>query len=282
MKNLFLSLLVMFTVVGTVSAQDAPVNRSLSFYLDSFTGQLNTGEDPLFTGNEFEFGMTYSQNFATVPWLSMWVKALVVTGTSPVTDADESFVGNTGYGIQGYGNPRAQVGINLGGYAIFAMDTRGLLAQENYYTLKFGAAGNLTFQTILEMWMVPNNTGTQVNGQYSKDFQTVVDLFEIRFNYGITVAPGWTYNSKLGFRLGSGGYDWKDHAANPVDSSAARFGQSFHIRWENQVIWAVTPKFYTWAQLRYQIKHLAYAPQETAHDIFFQAGLGYSFDFSTN
>ena len=282
MKHLFLSLLAMFAVVGTVSAQDAPVNRSLSFYLDSFTGQLNTSEDPLFTGNEFEFGMTYSQNFATVPWLSMWVKALVVTGTAGAFDADESFVGNASYFIQGYGMPRAQVGINLGGYAVFALDTRGLLAQENYYTLRFGAGGALTFQTILEMWMVPNNTGGPTGSAPSKDFQTVVDLFEVRFNYEIGFAPSWTYRTKLGLRFGTTGCDWGNHKVAPIDSSAARFGNSFHIRWENQVVWAVTPKFYTWMQLRYTAANITHATEALDNQLFLQAGLGYTFDFSTN
>ena len=278
MKNLFLSLLAMFAVVGTVSAQDAPVNRSLSFYLDSFTGHLTEGpgykdgdDSRILSGNEFEFGMIYSQNFATVPWLSMWVKALVVTGTTAVNDWETGdFLGNGSYMIQGYGNPRAQVGINLGGYAIFAMDTRGLLAQENYYTLRFGAAGALTFQTILEMWMIPLVSNVRdLTGNVIDQKLAIVDLFEIRLSYEIGFAPGWTYRSKLGFRLSG-------------NESAEAFAQSFYIRWENQVVWAVTPKFYTWMQLRYTAANITHATEALDNQLFLQAGLGYSFDFSNN
>lgn len=280
MKHLFL-LIAMFAVVGTATAQDAAVNRSLSFYLDSFTGHLteapgydkDTDKSRMLTGNEFEFGMTYSQNFATVPWLSMWVKALVVTGTGAAQDFETgNFIGNQSgsYKILGYGMPRAQIGINLGGYAIFAMDTRGLIAQENYYTLRFGDAGAFTFQTILELWMIPlvtdikNPEGTIVDQGIH-----VLDLAELRVSYEIGFAPGWTYRTKLGFRFQG-------------NESAEAFGESFGLRWENQVVWAVTPSFYMWTQLRYHIANMANSTVDTDHNLFLQAGLGYSFDFSDN
>lgn len=287
MKNLLIFIVAIFAITGTGFTQDeAPAfNRSLSFYLDSFTGHLTEasggkvgGRTRILTGNEFEFGMTYSQNFATVPWLSMWVKALIVTGTAPGFNKNTGdFMGNLGGAfVQPYGQPRAQVGVNLGGYAIFAMDTRGLLAQENYYTIRLGNAGAFTFQSILELWMVP-----QVNEMFTTDAYgnstgigagltvTVVDLFEMRLNYEIGFAPGWTYRTKLGFRFGG-------------NESAEAFGQSFAMRWENQVVWSVTPSFYTWIQLRYHIANMANATIKTDNQLFLQAGLGYAFDFSKN
>ena len=279
MKNLFLSLLAMFAVVGTVSAQDAPVNRSLSFYLDSITGHLTddaAGNSRLFQGNEFEFGMIYAQNFATVPWLTLSAKALIATGVNPEYDADGSWVGNQGgggnYFVQPYALPRVLVGVNLGGYSFIGMDTRGLLANENYYTIRFGAAGALTFQTILEMFVIPIVSDIEVGGVVVDQDSTVLDLFEIRLNYEIGFAPGWVYRTKLGFRFQGGGND----------DSAEAFAQSFGLRWENQVVWSITPSFYTWAQLRYHAANIANSGATVDHQLFLQAGLGYSFDFSNN
>ena len=285
MRKLLISLVAVFAVTGVSFAQDAGApNRSLSFYLDSFTGHLTegtAGNKRTFSGNEFEFGVSYSQNFATVPWLSIWVKALVVTGSGtkydgylPDADGDltvpnGTFLGNSGYGIQGYGQPRAQLGVNLGGYSVFALDTRGILANENYYTLDFGKAGSLTFLTILEFWAVPQaRKDYELLGLYK---HTVLDLFAIRVDYGISFAKIWRFTTKLGFRFGN-------------DASAEAFKNSFAIRWENQVAVAVTEKFGMWVQLRYHVDGLA-LPKVTGmklvdHQLFLQAGLSYSLDLS--
>lgn len=282
MKHLFLSLLAMFAVVGTVSAQDAPVNRSLSFYLDSFSGHLTEApgfKDGMtsraFSGNEFEFGMSYSQNFATAPWLSMWVKALVVTGLTTAYNTDTGdFIGNAGQGfIQPYGMPRVQLGLNFGGYAILAMDTRGLIAQCNNYSVALpGNGGTFTFNTALEFFAVPQAIGTsEIGGAQLGTEKTFVDLFALTANYGINFAPNWAYSTKIAFRFGGSG----------SDQSAELFKESFAIRWENKIAWSVTPSFSMWTQIRYHIANLA-SNKAVDHNLFLQAGLGYSFDFSDN
>ncbi|MGL5955900.1 MAG: hypothetical protein ACRC0X_04765 [Brevinema sp.] len=272
----------LFAISGVSYAQDAQVNRSLSFYLDSFSGDLTKdleGNPRLFKGNEFEFGMTYSQNFATVPWLSMWVKGLVVTGINPAYDKDDKYMGNDGsVYILPWAQPRVQLGLNFGGHAILAIDTRGLMAECAYYSLNFGNAGSLTFVQILEFWAFP-----QFIGDYMKDEDgnlvprtgrrtTIVDLFALRMDYGISFAPGWRFNTKLAFRFGG----------DQLDLTADIFRDSFQIRWENQLVWSVTDKFYMWTQIRYRIDNLANKALKTDHRVMLQAGLGYSFDFSGN
>ncbi|MGL4677466.1 MAG: hypothetical protein ACRCWI_07340 [Brevinema sp.] len=270
MRKLLL-LVALFAISGVSYTQDAQVNRSLSFYLDSFSGHLTPGVDGstrLFQGNEFEFGMTYSQNFATVPWLSMWVKALLVTGIDPSYSPDGSYLGNSGgVSIYGYGMPRVQLGLNFGGYGIIAVDTRGLVAEELYYSLNFGNAGSLTFIQILEFWAFPQTVKASIGRV------TVVDLFALRMDYGINFAPNWRFNTKLSLRLGGFGADTE---------SAKAFGETFQIRWENQVVWNVTDSFYMWTQLRYRIDNLANSAKAVDHQVFLQAGLGYAFDFSGN
>ncbi|MGL6082895.1 MAG: hypothetical protein ACRC4N_10695, partial [Gammaproteobacteria bacterium] len=239
-------------------------------------------------GNEFEFGMTYSQNFATVPWLSMWVKGLVVTGINPAYDKDDKYMGNDGsVQIYGYGMPRVQLGLNFGGHAILAIDTRGLMAECAYYSLNFGNAGSLTFVQILEFWAFPQFIGDNISeAVYDEEDgslispavprtgrrTTIVDLFALRMDYGISFAPGWRFNTKLAFRFGG----WQE------DLTADIFRDSFQIRWENQLVWSVTDKFYMWTQIRYRIDNLANKALKTDHRVMLQAGLGYSFDFSGN
>ena len=291
MKNIFLSLLTIFAVVGTATAQDAPVNRSLSVYFDAVSGMLtelpdfneDTDTSRIFADNEFEIGAVYSQNFATVPWLSMYVKALVVMHQKAEYAPNDGTEGNNGQflGINNGGYridpPKVALGINLGGYAVFAIDTKGVLAQENYYSIAMpGNAGAFTFGTVLEMFVVPivEEPDADIRNYY------VVDLFALTAQYGIDFAPGWNFWTKVAFRFS--GND---------DSGAEFFQDSFAIRWENQVTWSVTPKLYMYGRVRYHAKNLVTsqglkdtlgATRKTQHDVSLLAGLGYSFDFSNN
>ena len=279
MRKLFISLVAVIAVAGVSFAQDAgaPI-RSLGFYLDADTGRLSKdaeglgGNNRLFAGNEFEMGMTYSQNFATVPWLSLNLSALVVVqqkGKYDFTAGDNAWEGNSGSDTKIIGNPRAKIGLNLGGYSLIQMDTRGLMANENYYTVDLGKGGAVTFLTILEFWAVPlARSGWEANGLYK---HTVLDLFALRVDYSLPFANIWTYKTTVGFR-------WSD------DASAKAFSDSFAFRWENKISVDVTEKLGMWTQVRYQINNLAVKNPGTLsiidHDITVQAGLSYTFDLS--
>ncbi|MGL4367619.1 MAG: hypothetical protein ACRCTQ_05005 [Brevinemataceae bacterium] len=253
----------------------SPGKHTLNIYLDSYSGQLNKDAGPVFSGNEFEFGAMYSHNFGTVPWLSIWTKALVVVGNSIASGANNEFEGILQvpdiYPVAGIGKilaaPRAQVGLNLGGHSIFAMDTRGLLANENYYTFHLPANQSITLLTVLELWAVPIYSIARVEEGFFK--HQVLDLFQLRADYSIRFARDWSFITKLGFRFTD-------------DRNANLFAKSFAIRWENQLLWSVTKQFYMWTQVRWQIDNLVPLIQGTnpIHGVYLQAGLGYTFDFS--
>ena len=279
MRKLLISLVAVFAVTGVSFAQDAGApNRSLGFYLDSFSGDLTKdpdGNTRTFSGNEFEFGMVYSQNFATVPWLSMYVKALFIVGQRTAYENGD-YAGQQPHYSAGQSllaDPRVAVGINYK-YGVLAFDTRGLMANENFYTLDFGNAGSLTFNTILEFWAVPvARLGTDIVGSpnYGMYKHSVVDLFALRVDYGISFAKIWRFTTKLAFRFNG-------------DESAKAFKESFSIRWENQIAVAVTDKLGMWVQLRYHIDGLA-KPKVTGmklvdNHLYLQAGLSYSLNLS--
>ncbi|MGL4562352.1 MAG: hypothetical protein ACRCVW_00665 [Brevinema sp.] len=251
--------------IDTLSVrQKKDVNRYLTFYLDSLSGQLNTSSTggKLFQDNEFEFGALYSQNFTSVPWLSMWTKALVVTVVPTIygPNGNTDWRGTEGIRLADYGHPRVQFGLNFNNNFFLAVDTRGLLATDLQYTLKFGGSQGLTFQAITEFFFIPL-AGTQIGGKYE-----VLDLFELRLTYAARFAQKWTYLSKLGFRFND-------------ESSATAFGDSFHLRWENQLAWNVTSAFLTWGQIRYEFDYNnGFGAKQ--HNVYLQAGVAYTFDFS--
>lgn len=247
-------------------------NRTVSFYLTSYSGNLtkNTdGSNPLFYGNEFEMGAIYSQNFASAKWLSVWVKTLVITGTTPEYE-NGKYVGNQkgNYGIlEDYGEPQAQVGVNFGGYSLIAMDTRGLAINENYYPLNFGRGGTLTFISILEFFAIPiintNDSTTEI-----------LDLFALRVDYSVNIVDNLSFRTKLSARF----YGYL--GAGEEKLTTQQFFNNLVVRWENQLIWTID-KFYLWAQLRYEIVNLT-TDLEIDHMLGIEAGLGYAFNLSLN
>ena len=287
MKNIFLSLLTIFAVVGTATAQDAPVNRSLSFYLDVASGELaekpgfnsDTDTSRLFAGNEYEIGAVYSQNFATVPWLTLSVKALVVGGQKNTYDSETGdYLGNSGYSMFPWATPRAMLGLNFGGYTFIGMDTRGLIANENYYSVALpGNGGAFTFSTVLEFWAVPQVliSETAPDGTIYGQGTTVVDLLSLNVQYGVNFAANWSFWTKVAVRFnGDKGRD---------QSAELFFNDGFNLRWENNIHWNVTPKFYMYGRVRYQLLNVA-STRDLAvdHAVSLHVGLGYSFDFSNN
>lgn len=283
MRKLVILFLAVCLMMNVIFAQDSRApNRSISFYLDSFSGDLTKtpdGDQRLFTANEIEIGAIYSQNFASVPWLTLSIKTLFVTSTTPDYGANDRYLGNfhkyeDGFGspnhFVSYGIPRALIGVGIsqGSYFGFlGMDTRGLIANENYYTFDFGDAGALTFVTILEAFAIPLVlAGTD-------DHLYVLDLFSLRVDYSIVVVENLQFRTKLAVRF-NGGPD-ADGKLTPE-----MFVESLAIRWENQLVWFVTDKFHMWTQLRYHVDNITKDRNmfEIDNRLAIQAGLGYFFN----
>ncbi|MGL4394639.1 MAG: hypothetical protein ACRCS8_05385 [Brevinema sp.] len=275
-----LALLAMLVLSTNVFAQGndatpAEIKHGLTFYLDTFSGQLNSNnkDGKLFSGNEFEFGVSYSQNFSTVPWLGFWTKALVVTGINPNYTRDGAWAGSGSYVVYGYGMPRVQLGLAFGDYGYLAVDTRGLMAVGASYGMKFADIHSVTVGTDLEFWMIPfsgygrGNVDTDGDGEPNSAIAQggfeFIDLFQVYAQYSVALGKGWGYKTSAKFRFGG-------------NDSAKAFGESFAFRWENQVSWAALNGFGLWGQVRYHVK--PFAPTADMHNVYLQAGLWYSFD----
>ena len=279
MHRIVTILLLLFITASVSFAQrvNVPI-RTLNFYVTAYSGDFTEspdGSNRLFSGNEFEIGAIYSQNFASANWLSVWVKALVITGTKPEYNSDDKYVGNqkNGYGIlPDYGEPQAQVGLNFGNYSTLGIDTRGLLVNENYYPLNFGDKGKLTFVSILELFPIPI-AGTLTDGT-DRITTEVLDLFAIRIDYSIHIIDSLLFTTKLAGRF-SGVL-----GENEIKLTSEQFLKNFSLRFENQLIWTIS-KFHMWAQLRYDIANLT-SDLKVDHRIGIEYGLAYSFNLSLN
>lgn len=259
--------------INVALAQNTNIlNKTVSFYLTSYSGNLTkdiNGNNRLFLGNEFEMGAIYSQNFASANWLSIWVKALVITGTTPKYEGDK-YVGNEKgeYKIlEDYGEPQAQVGLNFWNYSLIAIDTRGLFVNENYYPVNFGSIGTFTFISILKFFAIPiidTNASTT----------EILDLFALRVDYSINIVDSLLFRTKLSARF----YGTLGEGEDTLTTQ--QFLKNAVVRWENQLVWTVD-KFYLWAQLRYDIANLT-TNLEIDHRLGIEAGLGYAFNLPNN
>ena len=275
-KTITIVLLLFITAnVSFTQKINIPI-RTLNFYLTAYSGDLTESTNDrnrLFSGNEFEIGAIYSQNFASASWLSLWVKTLVITGTMPQYNSDNKYVGNqkNKYGIlPDYGEPQAQVGLNFGNYSILGIDTRGLLVNEIYYPLNFGSKGKLTLVSIVELFAIPVTSSLE-DGRITTE---VLDLFALRVDYSIHIVDSLLFTTKL-----SGRFDGT-LAENEIKLTSQQFLENFTLRFENQLVWTIN-KFHLWAQLRYDIDNLT-SDLELDHRLGIEGGLAYSFNLSLN
>ena len=275
-KTITIVLLLFITAnVSFTQKINIPI-RTLNFYLTAYSGDLTESTNDrnrLFSGNEFEIGAIYSQNFASASWLSLWVKTLVITGTMPEYNSENKYVGNqkNKYGIlPDYGEPQAQVGLNFGNYSILGIDTRGLLVNEIYYPLNFGSKGKLTLVSIVELFAIPVTSSLE-DGRITTE---VLDLFALRVDYSIHIVDSLLFTTKL-----SGRFDGT-LAENEIKLTSQQFFKNFTLRFENQLVWTIN-KFHLWAQLRYDIDNLT-SDLELDHRLGIEGGLAYSFNLSLN
>ncbi len=277
MNKIITILLLLFITANISFTQTISIPiRTLNFYVTAYSGDLTespNGSNRIFSGNEFEIGAIYSQNFASASWLSIWVKTLVITGTIPRYNSDNKYVGNqkNKYGIlPDYGEPQAQVGLNFGNYSILGIDTRGVLVNENYYPLNFGDKGKITFVSILKLFAIPV-TSSLDDGRITTE---VLDLFALRIDYSIHIIDSLLFTTKLSGRFNG------TLGKNEIKLTSQHFFENFTLRFENQLVWTIN-KFHLWAQLRYDIDNLT-RDLELDHRFGIEGGLSYSFNLSLN
>ncbi|MGL5254111.1 MAG: hypothetical protein ACRC9L_03760 [Brevinema sp.] len=227
-KISFLSLF--FAVVATTAwAQDeAPKqSRNLSFYSDITSGHLAPGivtadgnavdTNLLFTGNEMEFGLRYSQNFKSAPMVTMGGTFTAVTHNENLYDASGKFLS---IATPTFDRMKANVWVSVP-YFMMLIDTRGLMGLYLNHNISFGRGGSIGFGTDLEFFF-----GDPFYGANSRGGLYVVDYFGVWFSYGIALGKGFSYSTGIQFRLTA--FTGGVNGGVEVDPAAA-----FNIRWAN-------------------------------------------------
>ena len=279
MRKLVILFLVVCLTMSSAFAQDAKApNRTVSVYFDSLTGGLvGDGYDAgVLAGNEFEVGVAYTQNFSDAPWLSMQFRVNSVMQGNVTLNEDGAFAGYNSASASGQ-PVRARAALIFGPYAFLSLDTRGVFAVELYSPkIDFGNAGGLSFMGAVEGYYVPYIDTVSSGVDAGKQSTTVLDIVYVRADYSITFAEDFIFASKLGFRFPG----WLK--GNEEVLSGETLVDNFRIRWENQVIWNVTEKFYIWTQLRYEVQNIVNKDVDIENYLALQGGLGYSFNFNNN
>ncbi|SFB75596.1 hypothetical protein SAMN02745150_00640 [Brevinema andersonii] len=267
MRKVFM-LIAALAVALPVFAQDSPaVKKDLTINLDGYSGNLNADKNvKRFSGNETEFGITYSQNFANAQWLTSGLNAVILGNQTWAHDTK----GNALYSKSGpnFTTAKAKVFVKFGRYVGMFLDTQGLLGTSVGYT--FNLPSNQTFKLIgdLEFFVTGNHWygryWDSTGGQDSFEGRGIIDFVHLGFSYGVGFTPNWNFSTYLGLRTAG---DYSDILL-----------ENLYIRWNNTISYSING-FEIWGQLRFEARNIAVATTTTYH-FKMNAGISYSFDFS--
>ncbi len=225
--------------VNTVSyAQDAatessPVYKTLGIYICGGTGNINPakydGKNLAILENWSEYGITYSQNISSAPWLGINTSLVICTEstgleydatldkytTVPNNSSGDGLIGNNVY-LSGVG----QVNLAFGDYVSVDFRTSGRIDLNLQYSYSWGETykQRIRFRTYLDMH--PTGTELYITGADAPvASSSVVAEFQGRVDYNLAFHKNFSFNTEL--RLYSGG-DTSDD-----------FRDNFSIRWNN-------------------------------------------------
>ncbi|MGL4524159.1 MAG: hypothetical protein ACRCVN_01370 [Spirochaetia bacterium] len=289
-KVLSLTLVLFFVATNMIwSQEEVKQNRGLGFYIDATSGQLAPtksgveSRDQLFEGSEVEMGIRYSQNFKSVPWITMGGTLKWVTNPNNAYDGNGDFIGNA---PDNSGDIRANVWISLP-YIMVLLDSRGLLGAYTSYGHSFGAAGSIAVGADLEIFITGNswygnpdrNTGNSLTGAGGAPIY-VVDYFGLWVTYSVGIIEGLSFSTSGQVRFNAN--SWNGWASVEFDPLA-----SLELRWNNTLAYSIDGWSF-FAQLRLSAFGLAGASTPAIKNrnndpqIVFQtiAGVSYAFDFS--
>ncbi len=278
MRKLFLSIVaVAMFATSALFAQD--VERFVGIYLDADSGSLLG--DYLWEGNDFEFGVTYGQNFASVPWLSTSLTVLMSMGQTSVGwtekgDKDDEWTAHTVGQQADWGLatlPKAVLGLGIDGSGFGAdgleiglsIDTTAYLSFELGYGLEVGP-GTLFFALGTDLYVNPvydqnslNSYQTGFNSDAAKstyeDYKKgyVFDDAYFTIGYGIGFAEIWGFESAFSVRLDSCG---DGSSAMLIAFFEQNIGTGLNLRWDNNISVDFTGGFSAWAGLRLSVADL--------------------------
>ncbi len=181
----------------------------------------------------------------------------------------------------------------LGLTAYINADTRVLIAAGVGYGFDFGDAGALSIGADVEFFAASDGVDFRYysNGQYNDQANYVLDLFSIGVSYGIGFAENWGFDTGLYFRFqGATDFGVLD-GYTAIKTWEENFASNFQLRWDNQISVDVND-LGLWARVRWNINNLGakdisvYGKSttlnlDTEHDLILQAGVSYTFDFSS-
>lgn len=286
MKKVLILLAALSVFSASVIAEETTQKRNVSFYLDAISGQLAPGNwvskkegvpdkiSKVMDGNEYSFGIRYSQNFKQVPWLSVGGTFDVTWNYNPVHTADRQFVG--------FEPGKAPVGLKANAwvsvpYFQLLLDTRGLMGAYVNWSKSFGNAGSLGLGAELEYFFMGsplygNNSTPQgsYSGTNAVNPNYIVDYFGLLISYSVNLPKGFAFTTTLNPRMDANrGNGWAS-----VEKDAAN---SLHLRWNNTVSLTVD-SWSGYIQLRYDAFNLAHKDYEVANMFQLIAGMSYMID----
>lgn len=265
MRKVFM-LIAALAVTLPIFGQETPaVKKDLTIYLEAYSGNLNADKNvKRFSGNETEFGITYSQNFANAQWLTLGLNAIVLGNQTWFHDNK----GNALYSKGGanFTTAKAKVFVKFGSYVGMFFNTEGLLGTAVGYT--FNLPSNQTFKLVgeLEFFVTGDHWYGKNTSHFGDGFKGrgIIDFLHLGFAYGVDFYPNWNFSTYLGLRTAG---DYSDILL-----------ENLYIRWNNTISYSVNG-FGIWGQLRFEAKNIAVATTTTYH-FKMNAGISYSFDFS--
>lgn len=298
MKRLLINI-ILLVVLATSVLNAQGVSRRLNIFTDFASGSLiPTKEEPLMNGNEYIFGIGYSQNFEQAPWLTFMLSGAIKSTALMQYNDKHTIIGMRDYRF--YNGYDFLIGLNFGGYVnLLVLESYDLVVEAMYPLQLPGAEHRLLFKAGLETFVLGYdaiNTGDFVSagggyqpvsdGFSAEQRKFYIDVFQLILNYNIRFSPQWFYETELVFKFkGTPILDGSAKKVVAAHDTAEAFKQNFHIIFANMIGYNHSSGLNLYAKIEYEIRDIlkenaSGQKLKTIHDLQFKGGVSYSFDFS--
>ncbi len=281
-RRIFILAAAMLAASGVSYAQEdntSNVTKSLTAYVCAWSGNVNPqavtttiGDQTFTSGNilstGYEAGFTFAQNFASAEWFSLALTIAVCGATSgvPVVNGVTEDARNNVEDVTGY------AALNLGFSPYFSVDiyANSVIALNPTYSVRFGANNNQRYRIRAILCLsalggplyttLRDDTegSTFVNGD-------VVNLLRIRTDYQIQFHKNLNFNTELEIRSSG--------------DTTEVFRDNLQARWNNTLNWWTDNNLSGYFMFRYNPRNIA--TDTVSHQIWFLAGVFYSYDLSS-
>lgn len=298
MKRLLINI-ILLVVLATSVLNAQGFSRRLNIFTDFASGSLiPTKEEPLMNGNEYIFGIGYSQNFEQAPWLTFMLSGAIKSTALMQYNDKHTIIGMRDYRF--YNGYDFLIGLNFGGYVnLLVLESYDLVVEAMYPLQLPGAEHRLLFKAGLETFVLGYdaiNTGDFVSagggyqpvsdGFSAEQRKFYIDVFQLILNYNIRFSPQWFYETELVFKFkGTPILDGSAKKVVAAHDTAEAFKQNFHIIFANMIGYNHSSGLNLYAKIEYEIRDIlkenaSGQKLKTIHDLQFKGGVSYSFDFS--